>query len=111
MRFKNISKLLIFGLLFNNTGINSSVVGELSDDTRYETFTGNDITVDNILEEDEVDVEIEGNTLVNLLDITNITSSQGVYIDNIDLTSHSFEVKYNEKIANTPDTRAIVTQK
>ena len=38
----------------------------LSDDGRFETFEGNNITIDNVLKEDEVDVEIEGNTMVNV---------------------------------------------
>lgn len=62
---KFISNSLIVGLLFNS--ILHSFAGTLSEDRRYETFEGNDITINNILEEDVVDVEIEGNTVVNLL--------------------------------------------
>lgn len=40
----------------------------LSDDGIYEAFNGNNITVDNVLEEDKIDIEIEGNALVNLVD-------------------------------------------
>ena len=65
MRFsKIISKSLAIGLLFNS--MSTSFASTLSEDGRYETFEGNNITIDNILEEDKVDIEIEGNTLVNL---------------------------------------------
>ena len=60
---KFISSSLVVGLLFNNT---SSLASVLSEDGRYETFEGNDITIDNVLEENSVDVEIEGNTMVNV---------------------------------------------
>ena len=63
---KNISKLLTVGVLFNSIPFNS-FAGTLSPDTRYETFEGNNITIPDVLEEDEVDIEIEGNTLVNLV--------------------------------------------
>ena len=60
---KFISSSLIIGLLFNNT---SSLALVLSDDGRYETFEDSNITINDILEEDTVDVEIEGNTMVNV---------------------------------------------
>lgn len=63
---KIISKSLALGLLLNSFLV--SCAGILSEDGRYETFEGNNITIDNVLEEKEIDLEIEGNTLVNLLD-------------------------------------------
>ena len=60
---KIISKGLVIGILFNNVGCSFANIKSL--DERYETFEGNNITIDNVLEEDNVDVEIEGNTLVN----------------------------------------------
>ena len=62
---KIISRGLIVGLLFNNIGYSFANIKNL--DARYETFEGNNITIDNVLEEDTVDVEIEGNTLVNII--------------------------------------------
>ena len=62
---KTFSKILAFGILLNNVSINS-FAGILSEDGRYETFEGSNITINNVLEEDKVDVEVEGNTLVNL---------------------------------------------
>ena len=59
---KLISSSLIISLLSSNT---SSLASILSEDGRYETFEGNNITIDNVIEEDNVDVEIEGNTMVN----------------------------------------------
>ena len=78
---KLISKSLIIGLLLNSTS--TSFAGILSQDGRYETFEGNNITIDNILEEDIVDVEIEGNTLVNL---TNSTTKDIENFTNINAT-------------------------
>lgn len=64
MKLKSIiSKTLVIGLLLNN-GL-TSLAGVLSEDGRYETFEGSSITIDNILEEDKVDIEIEGNTLIS----------------------------------------------
>ena len=63
---KHISKLLLIGILTNNLSILSNA-GTLSSDTRYETFEGNNITIPDVLEEDKAHVEIEGNTLVNLV--------------------------------------------
>ena len=63
---KTFSKMLAFGILLNSIPINS-FAGILSEDGRYETFEGSDITVNEVLEEDKVDVEIEGNTMVNLI--------------------------------------------
>ena len=49
MKFsKIISKGLAIGLLFSN--ISTSFASTLSEDGRYETFEGNNITIDNILE-------------------------------------------------------------
>lgn len=67
MKFKKqISKILVAGVLLNHLSI-LSYAGTLSPDTRYETFEGDSIKIDNIIEEDKVDVEIEGNTLVNIV--------------------------------------------
>ena len=63
---KAFSKMLALGVLINSVPINS-FAGILSEDGRYETFEGSNITIPNILEEDTVGVEIEGNTLVNLV--------------------------------------------
>ena len=65
MKTKNISRLLLTGVILNSLNLNS-LASILSEDGRYETFEGNNITIDNILEEDKVDVEIEGNTMVNV---------------------------------------------
>ena len=67
MKLKAISRLLVSSLFLSNINI-SSWASSWSDDGRYETLEGNNITVNDVLEEDEVDVEIEGNTLINVLD-------------------------------------------
>ena len=61
---KFVSSSLAIGFLFNTTP--PSLAGTLSEDGRYETFEGDNITIDNVLEEDTVDVEIKGNTMVNV---------------------------------------------
>ena len=65
MKFKNISKLLTIGILLNSLNLNS-FAGILSSDTRYESFESNDISITDILEEQKVTPEIEGDTLVNV---------------------------------------------
>ena len=62
---KTFSKILAFGILLNSVPIDS-FAGILSEDGRYETFEGSDITINDVLEEDKVDVEVEGNTMVNV---------------------------------------------
>ena len=69
---KAISNSLIIPLILN-PALNSHA-SILSADGRYETFEGSNITIDNILDKDNTDVEIKGNTLVNL--IKNGQSSQ-----------------------------------
>ena len=74
-----ISSILVVSLLPINISTISNA-GVLSEDNRYETFEGDNITINNILEEEKVDVEIEGNTLVNLLskeDMTNMLQIVG----------------------------------
>ena len=91
MKIKKISKILTFGILLNSIPINS-FASILSEDTRYETFEGNNITIPNILEEDKIDVEIEGNTLVNLLNEKHLS-----YISN---DRYSFNNPDNNNIPN-----------
>ena len=87
---KFISSSLILGLLFNS--IPPSFANVLSEDRRYETFEGNNIIIDNVLEEDVVDVEIEGNTLVNLIEDNsrNVRLNSKVYSTNADGSTYSF---------------------
>ena len=81
MKLKNISRLLVFGILLNNIPINS-FASILSEDTRYETFTDSNITINDILEEDKTDIKIEGNTLVNLWSLDNVYLHDGMTISN-----------------------------
>ena len=79
-----VSSSLALGILFNNilTPFNS-FAGVLSDNARYEAFEGSNLVIDDILEDDKVDVEIGGNTVVNLLgDITNVSSGDVITIEN-----------------------------
>lgn len=65
MKFKKlISKSLAIGLFLNSSVISFACI--MSDDGRYETFEGDYITIDNILEEGSIELdEIQGNTMVN----------------------------------------------
>ena len=65
MKLKSISKLLTIGVLLNSISFDS-FANAISEYGRYETFEGSNITINNILEEDKVNIEIEGNTLVNI---------------------------------------------
>ena len=88
MKFnKLIAKGLALGILLNSISINS-FANILSENERYETFKGNDITINNVLEEDKVDVKIEGNTLVNLNNSNNyrLEISNQNSIGNLDVT-------------------------
>ena len=100
MKFKKlISSSLVLGLLFNNISV--SLASMPSEDGRYETFEGNNITIDNILEEDKVDIEVEGNTLVNLVKMPNIKekrieTSSTIGTDNILANfNNKFNIKQN----------------
>ena len=61
---KLISNTLIVGLIASNISV--SQAGILSEDGRLESFEGSNITINNVISEDEVEVEIEGNTMVNV---------------------------------------------
>lgn len=75
MKFRQlVSKLLVAGVCISNTGINS-LAGVLSEDGRYETFEGNSILIKDVYENDKADIEIEGNTLVNLIDYSKIDTN------------------------------------
>ena len=88
---KTFSKILAFGVLLNSIPINS-LAGMLLEDSRYETFEGNNITIDNVLEEDKVNIEIEGNTINNI-----VLENQSVEIKgNIE----DFYQKYIQKAVN-----------
>ncbi|MBQ8997180.1 MAG: hypothetical protein IJ086_00640 [Clostridium sp.] len=73
MKFKNISKILITGLLFNS--YLPCFAGTLLEGGRYEYFEGDNIVIDNILEENNIDLEIEGNTLINYIDLSKYASN------------------------------------
>ena len=66
MKLKNISRLLSVGVLLNSFNL-ASYASILSEDGRYETFLGSNITIDDVLEEDKSDVKIEGNTINNIV--------------------------------------------
>ena len=81
MKFKIVSKLLATTLFLSNINI-YSLAGTLSDDGRYESFEGNSINIENILEENEIDIEVEGNTLVNYSHIKSYTASNETSTNN-----------------------------
>ena len=75
---KFCSKALVLSILFSSIS-NISMASSWSDDGRYETFEGNDIKINNVLEEDNIDLNIEGSSLVNYF---NYDSLYG-YIENV----------------------------
>lgn len=67
MKLENLSKKMFAVIfLFSNISFNS-LAGTLPEDDRYESFEGDNIVVSDIIENNKVDVEIEGSTLVNIL--------------------------------------------
>ena len=64
---KTILKFLSMLLLFDC--IPFSLAGDISEDSRYETFNENIVSVNDVLENDKTEVFLEGNTLANLADI------------------------------------------
>ena len=80
MKFKNkynkknvgySTKIIILSMFINALFINITVpsvfAGTLSDDGRYESFEGESISIDDVVEDSNVDVELEGNTLFNIV--------------------------------------------
>ena len=97
---KIISKGVAIGLLLNGTL--SSLAGALSEDGRYETFEGSKITIDNILEEDKVDVEIKGSTMVNSIGVLpnntfycDSSSSKATFMNSSIKENTTYTVFYN----------------
>ena len=66
MNIKNISKLLIWGILFNNVATNSLAISRV-DNINYETYVGNPITIDDWSEGENFYLEVQGNTIFNAL--------------------------------------------
>lgn len=62
---RNICVYLSIVALLQNMQLNS-FAGVLSPDTRYETFEGEYVEIDDILEKDTADVEVEGKTIANM---------------------------------------------
>ena len=117
MKIKAISKLLISSILLSNLNI-SSFASILSEDDRYETFKGSNITIDNILEEDASDIKIEGNTVVNLLgEHTYLTehftydSDTGIYsinLDGVDVPASNPKIYFDNALVETGKTYTII---
>ena len=98
---KIISKGLIVGLLFNNMGYSFANTKNLNE--RYETFEGDNIAIDNMLEEEIVDIEIEGNTLINHIDYSKMTTSPNGVSINMDTKEISFDNIISESTISYTD--------
>lgn len=70
---KIISKMSIAALFLTSINVNSYAEA-LSLDNRYETFNSGNITVEDVLESSKSDVEIGGNTFVNIFDYSLMSS-------------------------------------
>ena len=92
----------------------NSFAGILSDDTGYETFEGNNITINDILEEDKVDVEIEGNSFVNVFNysklekLSDIPNSYGFSINDREITRDYTSVQGIEPVTYLKTTEEII---
>ena len=70
---KIISKMSIAALFL--TSVNTySYAGVISPDNRYETFNSGNIVVEDVLESNKSNVEVSGNTLVNMFDYSLMSS-------------------------------------
>lgn len=97
---KFISSNLILGVMFSNIiNINSFAVTS-SSDIRYETFEGSDIAIDDVLEANEINVELEGNTLVNIH--SKYTPYLNVSSGNIDGYTIESEENYIKVVGDNP---------
>ena len=65
---KIIHKGLSFFIFLSSTSI-TSFSGVISENERYETFQGNYLSINDINSNKDIDIEIEGNTLINLANI------------------------------------------
>ena len=85
MKLENLSKKMFAVIfLFSNISFNS-LAGTLPEDDRYESFEGDNIVVSDIIENNKVDVEIEGSTLVNILSYKDLNiNSYWTYKDGAD---------------------------
>ena len=100
-----IAKTLTFGLLISNISINS-----LAKDDRYENFEGNFLAIDNLFDNTNVDINIEGNTRLNMLDISKIWSERHAIVEDVNLENYSFTVKYlNDVCTNVGGNRAVIS--
>ena len=84
MKMKSISKILIPIVFISNLNFNSYSF-DLSDNNRYQTFNGSKtMIIDDVLIEDNFEVELEGNTMINLIkdnnDFTAIRLSGSPYV-------------------------------
>ena len=108
MKIKKIRKLFLSGILISSMCVNV-MASTLSEGGRYESFEGNKIVISNMLEEDEADVEVEGNTRTNLVDITYMFARNNAQINESDLNNNSFTVTYlNEATQNGGSNRVVL---
>ena len=98
---KFISQALVLGIVLNSGFISNA--SNMSDD-RYEDVKGSNIVIDNILEQQDVEVEIEGNTMLNLIDpckgVKNslISQNENVYTWNLNGTESWTELKLGSSL-------------
>ena len=84
MKLKNRFKSILLSFLLSTTTANYTLASTLSEDTRYEYFSGDRLSIKNVLEEQDVNLSIKGNTLVNLADIDSdyeLRNNSSVYTD------------------------------
>lgn len=88
---KNVSKILLTGILLNNFSVLSSA-GTLSPDSRYETFDNSSVTIKDVFDNQDVDiVEVNGKTMISPLKNTYYSTGNANVIDTV-----------NDGIINTP---------
>ena len=94
MRFKkSFIKLCCLSVVANNL-FKPSIASAEYLDNRYENISGENIKIDDVLESRDIDVEIEGNTLVNYADYTNVTYTNDNTVVNFDNKEILFQTKW-----------------
>lgn len=91
MKFKLLSKFIIFNILLNTIYPNNFSYAINND--RYETLNTNNITVSNLLEENSSDIQIKGESIANLLDTTNLPVRRDSYSSTEDTYAFLSHVK------------------
>ena len=117
MKLKNMGKMLSFVILLNTIPFNS-LASTIPNESRYEVFKGNSITVKDNYDVNKKDVSIAGNTVVNCLsDVSGISNSQTttfnkknntITIEHLDKKDSNSRVRFFDSLVETGETYTLI---